>query len=142
MAESIFPFIQPESYKESTDEEEKEIKWNFERDLPVLKNGEPVTVTGKEAVKVWVWNALKTTRNRFVIYTENYGCDIEELIGRQYSAEVKQLEARRYIEECLKINPKITRVNIIDVCFGESARELLEIECEIETIYGSFDINI
>ena len=102
----IFPFIQPGIINEQSELNlYKEVKWDFKEDLPIFKNGETIIVTGKEAVKVWIWNALKTVRKRYKIYTWNYGNDVEELIGSPYSYELKKEEASRYIKECLTINP-------------------------------------
>ena len=62
---SLFPFIQPEiTIKVEPLPMAREIAWDFERDLPILKNGEPVFCEGAEAVAVWAWNALHTVRYR------------------------------------------------------------------------------
>ena len=131
----IFPFIQPtEISEEKTMPIYKEIKWDYEKDIPVFKNKQPIIVSGIEAIKVWIWNALKTERKRYVIYTHNYGSDIEELIGQPYSDTVKSMECKRLIEECLIINPYITAVNGIDVQFEN---DRLIISFTAETIYGN-----
>jgi len=134
----IFPFIQPQATQETTELElYREIKWAFKEDRPIFKNGKPVIVTGNEAAKVWVWNALQTVRRRYVIYTYNYGNDIEELVGQPYSDDVKILECRRYLKECLMINPYITDVTDIQVDFSKHE---LEVCCKVHTIYGTFTI--
>lgn len=133
----IFPFIQPAAQEEESLPLCRETKWNFTKDKPVFKNGEPVIVTGNEAVKVWIWNALKTERKRYVIYTHNYGSDIEELIGQPYSEAVKSIEAGRYIEDCLLINPYITAVKDIEAVFE---KDCLKISFSAETIYGSIEM--
>ena len=131
----IFPFIQPAAIsEEETMPVYKEIKWDYERDIPVFKNKQPIIVSGIEAIKVWIWNALKTERKRYVIYTHNYGSDIEELIGHPYSDTVKSMECKRLIEECLIINPYITAVNGMDVQFEN---DRLIISFTAETIYGN-----
>ena len=48
----IFPFIQPETQEEESLPLYREVKWDFKTDKPVFKNGNPVTVTGNEAIKV------------------------------------------------------------------------------------------
>lgn len=133
----IFPFIQPAAQEEESLPLCRETKWNFTEDKPVFKNGEPVIVTGNEAVKVWIWNALKTKRKRYVIYTHNYGSDIEELIGQPYSEAVKSIEAGRYIEDCLLINPYITAVKDTEAVFEKDS---LKISFSAETIYGSIEM--
>jgi hypothetical protein len=131
----IFPFIEPMAMAE---EESlpmyREIKWDYKSDMPVFKNKQPVIVSGNEAVKVWIWNALKTERKRYVIYTHNYGSDVEELIGKPYSDTLKSMECERLIEECLIINPYITEVNDIETSFEG---DKLIISFTAETIYGS-----
>lgn len=130
----IFPFIQPGIINEQSELNlYKEVKWDFKEDLPIFKNGETIIVTGKEAVKVWIWNALKTVRKRYKIYTWNYGNDVEELIGSPYSYELKKEEAARYIKECLTINPYITNITNINTDFNE---DNLIISFKAETIYG------
>ena len=65
---SIFPMIQPPAPMEDTLPQLplcREIAWDYVNNLPVFRRGEPVVVTGKEAVKVWIWKALHTARYRY-----------------------------------------------------------------------------
>ena len=99
---SLFPIIQPRIVEaETTFPLYKELKWDFEKNVPVFRNGSPVIVTGKEAVLVWAWKALHTPRFRHEIYTWDYGCEVESLIGQPFTEELKQSEAVRYVKECL-----------------------------------------
>ncbi|MCI1958195.1 MAG: DUF2634 domain-containing protein [Clostridia bacterium] len=137
---STFPFIQPEAEETSEMELYKEVKWNFENDRPVFRLKEPVIVTGNEAVKTWAWNALNTARKRWDIFTWNYGSDFDELIGQAYSSDVKTSECKRYLKECLLINPYISSVENIEVNFDNNG--LLMISCTVKTIYGEASINV
>ena len=135
---SLFPSIQPQSVKTGTELKlYKEVKWDFENNIPVFKNGSPVIVTGKEAVLIWAWKALHTPRFRYEIYTWDYGCEVESLIGRPFTDELKQAEAARYVRECLLINPYITEISDVSVSFGDGT---LNISCTIETVYGEVQI--
>ena len=67
-------------------------------------------VEGVEAVKVWVWLALQTARERYCIYSTDYGQEYEDLIGKGYSKGYTDMELRRMTEECLLINPYITAI--------------------------------
>lgn len=111
----------------------REVAWDFEQDVPIFRGGEPVVVEGKEAVKVWIWRAIRTQRFRYEIYTWAYGSEFESLVGQAYSDAVKTAEAPRYLRECLLINPYITEVKDISVVF-ESAR--LTVKGTAVTIYG------
>jgi len=140
MTTTIFPIIQPQILSPNTELKlYKEVKWDFENNIPVFKNGSPVIVTGKEAVLVWAWKALCTPRFRHEIYTWDYGCESEELIGQPFSLELRQAEAARYIRECLLINPYITGVSNIEVSYADGA---LSFSCKIETVYGEAEISV
>lgn len=138
---SIFPMIQPPETVESSAASLplcKEAAWDFARNVPVFRRGEPVIVTGKEAVKVWIWKALYTARYRYEIYSKDYGSEFETLIGQAYTATLKEAEAPRYLRECLLINPYITAVRNI-VCSFEGSR--LTVSGTVETIYGEVTIH-
>lgn len=137
---SLFPIIQPQISE--TDMELslfKEVKWDFEKNIPIFKNGSPVIVTGKEAVLIWAWKALNTPRFLHEIYTWDYGNESESLIGQPFTEELKQSEAARYVRECLLINPYISAVPNIDAAFSDG---VLKINCTIETIYGEVEVNV
>lgn len=137
---SIFPIIQPQSVDEPTELElYKEIQWDFNNNTPVFKNGFPVFATGKEAVMVWAWKALQTPRFKHEVYTWDYGCDVESLIGQPFTDDLKQSEATRYIRECLLTNPYITDVTDVSVSFDEGT---LNMSCSIETVYGEAKIDV
>lgn len=136
---NIFPMIQPTvTVSVAPLPMAREIAWDFEKDLPVLKNGEPVFVEGAPAVAVWAWNALHTVRYRHPVFSWQYGCELESLIGRQYSADTKKAEAVRYVREALTVSPYITAVNDIRVEFRHDG--LLTVSCKIETVYGPLTI--
>ena len=81
---NLFPIIQPEA--ETPVQARlplcREVAWDFARGVPVYAGGRPVEVTGVEAVRVWIWTALKTARFHHDIYTWDYGCEAESLIGK------------------------------------------------------------
>ena len=138
---SIFPMISPPADQEAQAQTLplcKEVAWDFERDVPVFRGGEPVVVTEKEALKVWIWRALRTPRFKYEIYTWAYGSEFENLLGQAYSDAVKTAEAPRYLRECLIINPYIREVKDIAVTF-EAAK--LTVKGTAVTIYGEVNFN-
>lgn len=103
----MFPFVDNE---EEEEQEEslyipKEYGINFETGQLSGK-----IVEGYDALLVWVWIALQTPRYRYYIYSEDYGQEYEDLIGKSYSTELTDSELERMTEECLTENPYITGI--------------------------------
>ena len=138
---SLFPFV---TYKEDMIKNNsfplyREIAWDFKRDIPILENGDFKIVEGNEAIKVWVYKALLVPRYNYSIYSWNYGSELMDLIGKAYTPQLTKSEAKRYIEEALKINPYILDVNVIDTDFKDS---VLSANVKITTIYGESEVVI
>ena len=138
---SLFPFI-------SNDDEVKvdnsfplykEVAWDFEKNVPVIENGDFKIVEGNNAIKVWVYKALLTPRYNYSIYSWDYGSELLDLIGKAYTPQLTKSEAKRYIEEALLINPYILEVNVMDTDFKN---DLLSADIKIVTIYGESDISV
>ncbi|MEL7625089.1 MAG: DUF2634 domain-containing protein [Clostridiales bacterium] len=117
----------------------KEVDWDFQKNIPIYKKGSPSIITGLRAVLVWAWKALHTQRFRHEIYSWDYGCELEALIGRPFTEELKRSEAVRYVRECLMVNPYISEVNQINVDFRD---EKLTITCKLKTIYGEVSLDV
>ena len=138
---SLFPFV---TYKEDIVKNNsfplyKEVAWDFKRDIPILENGDFKIVEGNEAIKVWVYKALLVPRYNYSIYSWNYGSELMDLIGKAYTPQLTKSEAKRYIEEALKINPYILDVNVIDTDFKDN---ILSANVKIVTIYGESEVTI
>jgi len=142
VSETLFPIIQPLANSESssdTTELYKEVQWDYENNMPVFKSGSPVIITGRNAVLVWAWKALHVPRFRYVIYTWDYGNEVESLIGQPFTEDLKRSEAARYVQECLLINPYITGVNNITVNFNDG---IMLVSCSLSTVYGEVDVSV
>lgn len=136
----IFPAVQPEAAAGSSVLPMcKEVAWDFNAGIPIFSGGRPVTVTGAEAVKVWAWKAIKTARFRHDIYTWDYGCEAEALVGQPFTQAVKESEAVRYVREALAPNPYITGVRQVEVSFEGT---VLSVHCAVRTIYGEVEVDV
>ena len=125
---SLFPFISPPEIENIYPEYPlyRECAWDFATDQAIFEDGSPKIVTENEAIKVWVYKAIKTTRYQHEIYSWDYGCEIESLIGRGFQLGFIAAETKRFIREALNVNPYITHVNKIDVTFeGDTLRASL-----------------
>ena len=138
---SYFPFISPPVELEALNEYPiyKEIGWDFEKNEPIIENGEFKIVEENEAIKVWVYLALSTNNKQYPIYSWDYGSEVKELIGKDYTKALVEAEAKRLIEECLLINPYILEVEVINTSFVDTT---LTCDIKITTIYGDMEVNI
>ena len=140
MAEDYI-FLFPNSDSEETDDSEvyTDVAWDYIKDMPIYKNGEPVLVTGQEAVKSWAYRALKTRRYAQIQNSWDYGNDMYLLIGQPWQKETKIAEAKRYVEECLSQNPYITSISDFTADFNN---DTVDITFTLETVYGDTQITL
>ena len=142
---SIFPFMNIEDIEVNIENNSDELPmyyevgWNYLKDEPLIKNNEFVIVEGNEAIKVWIYKAIKTARYQYPIYSWDYGCEISSLIGQKYTKGLTKSEAERYIKEAILINPYVTDVKIIDINFSE---DILSVSIQVDTIYGEVNVNV
>lgn len=137
---NLFPIIQPKLSQQGGELPLFcEVAWDYKTDTPLWVEGSPAMVSGAEAVAVWAYNALYTVRYRHEIYTWDYGCELDGLIGSGYTEELQQSEAARYVRECLLVCPYLREVSDIKVMFGDGQ---LDIGCKLHTIYGEVNMNV
>lgn len=135
---SLFPFLDLPATEYSSQENAelplfKEYAWDFKENDFVMKNGKPVVVEGLEAVKVWAEKALVTERYRYTVYSWAYGQEFDGLVGSAYSKSAVESECKRYLRECLLINPYIKEVDETRTSFEG---DLLCVDFTLETVYG------
>ena len=138
---SLFPFISnaDEVKVDNTFPMYKEVAWDFEKDTPIIQNGDFKMVEGNEGIKVWSYKALLTPRYNHLIYSWDYGSELMDLVGKAYTPSLTREEAKRYIKEVLLINPYILEVNVIDTSFNDG---VLSADIKIVTIYGESEVTI
>lgn len=138
---SFFPFINPPPNLEALNEfpTYKEIAWDFKNNQPIIENGEFKIVEGDEAIKVWIYLSLLTPNKQYPIYSWDYGSEVKELIGKNYTKALTEAEAQRLTEECLLINPYITEVKVLDTSFKDST---LTCNVKVTTIYGDLEVSL
>ena len=140
---SIFPFINGDDGLLQASSNNfplyKECAWDFVNDKAIFVDGSPKIVYGNEGIKVWIYKAIKTNRYQHEIYTWDYGCEIESLIGKGFQIGFIKSETKRYIEEALIINPYITKINSITVDFD---KDILTAHVDLDTVYGRISMYV
>ena len=111
-----FPFeLDPD---DDIEEIEEETDYDIPREYGIdFETGElnGKIVEGLDAIKVWIYIALRVPRYRYVAYSWDYGCELDDLIGNTSDTDYITAEVPRIIEECLMQNKYIKSVNDFDV---------------------------
>ena len=82
----------------------KELAFDFLTKQLKTIGGQYYYVEKNEALKIWIWNALFTSRYTYLAYSTNYGNEIYTLFGRYLEKQLLYSELRRMIEEALLCN--------------------------------------
>lgn len=69
----------------------------------------------EDAIRQFIRKAILTARFRFLIYNDEYGCELEELIGQDVPFELLQSEIPRVITEALIYDDRIKDVSYFDI---------------------------
>ncbi len=113
----------------------KEYAFDFENDhFLVDADGRHIMVEKNEAIKVWIYKALKTERWRYLAYHNEYGAELEQFIGMPNTAITGE-RMKLYIKEALLVNPYILSVDKITIQKMEG--DIIILFIALTTIYGS-----
>lgn len=143
--EPLFPFFPEEikAFNESVeavensdiDEIYREVAWDYENNIPSIKNGNFVIVEGLEAVKTWCWKTLHTERYKYLIYSWDYALDMEQFVGQTFNSLTK-VEIIREITEALMQNEYIVSVDNFNI---SKEKKKVFIEFNINTKFGTIE---
>jgi len=88
---------------------------------------------GKEALKQSIQLILNTERYEYLIYSWNYGSELNGLIGQQ--KDIAESEFRRRIREALSQDD---RINNVDNFIFRYDKDGVEVSFTVFSIYGEF----
>ena len=91
-----------------------------------------------DAISVWIYHAIKTYRYAFSIYSWDFGCEIDTLLGQNYTPDHTKAEVTRYITDALMINPYILSIEKIIVNFDG---DTLQVDVRVITVYEALEVN-
>ena len=112
----------------------KELAFDFNTGQLLTNGGKYYYVEKNEAIKIWIWKALFSSRYTYLAYSTDYGNEIYTLIGRYLNKELLYSELRRMIEEALLCNPYIVSLSDFDIT-QEGAKVICNFS--VNTIYGN-----
>lgn len=134
---SLFPFIEDiEIENISTKYTTVPVEYEFDFETNKLTGRK---VYGNEAIKAWVHKLLRTKRYKYLIYTWDYGNEIEDLISKHYDKAYIESEVYRDIREAVIINPYIKDISSFSVEFDKTRMTL---NFQLITEFGEVNINV
>ncbi len=89
-----------------------------------------------QAMKQVVYKILNTARYRYIIYSWNYGIELEDLFGKPVSFVCPEIERR--ITEALLQDDRIEAVD--SFLFDISKRHIVHVTFNVQTIFGEIGI--
>ena len=108
--------------------------------LEPLKNGDRlIELTGNEALKVWIFKALKTKRNFYEIHSDSYGNDLDVHIGTVYQESIKNALIISEIKDCLLVNPYILDCYNFELKYNSDDNHL-RVSFNVSTVYGESEV--
>ncbi|ALF24720.1 DUF2634 domain-containing protein [Fusobacterium nucleatum] len=104
-----------------------------ENDIKVLEKN--------EALKVWIFKALKTERFRYTdVHSDDYGSELETNIGTIYQKSVKNALMINQIRDTLLVNPYILECYNFEISNEEEY--VPQITFNVRTIYGELEMEV
>jgi phage baseplate assembly protein W len=126
----------PESVMDLTSLEEKVYpSTTYKLDLQTKRIGRKID--GLEAAIQAVTKILMTERYAHVIYSGDYGVELESLIGKEF--EYVESDIRRRLEEAVAPDDGIQ--GITELTTERSGKNNLIVNCTIQTVDGAFTIS-
>lgn len=134
----MFPEIDIDNTQsEETTRVGKSFLFDFNKGDFVTVDGRLISVSGVEALKIWINKVFKTEKYKFKIYDtgseEQYGITLLDFITKGYPQAFVEIELKREITEALLEHPEI--ISVESFVFTRSKRQL-ECSFTVNTIYG------
>ena len=86
------------------------------------------------AVIQFAHKAILTARNKHLAYSDQYGCELHDLIGAETTAGYLEAEIPRMVREALVYDDRINDVTNVSFTLEE---DVLNISLTLDTIYGT-----
>ena len=92
-------------------------------------------IDGLESIKQAVYIMLNIERYQYIIYSFDFGVELQDLIGEPIDYIEAELERR--ISDCLEQDDRITEVT--DFEFEKAGNDKLLVSFSVNTIYGTIE---
>lgn len=68
-------------------------------------------IDGEPAIQQFIRKAINTARNRYLIYSDAYGSEVEDLLGQNLPFSVLEIEIPRLIEDAIIYDDRVQAVS-------------------------------
>lgn len=111
----------------------QEWAYDFENnELLTDENGLPYLVSGNEALKIWLFWAVITERYRWRANSNDYGTEIDRMIGINASQAIKSSELKRTIREAIEICQYVKSIDSIDLSLEDG---FVVVDVRLKSVY-------
>ena len=93
-------------------------------------------IDGQEAMIQAISKIMETERSVYPIYSEDYGNDLDELIGK--STDFVETEIERVLEEAFEEDERVTGISVDAI--EETDSTSLLVTATVSTIYGELEV--
>lgn len=114
--------------------------WRFDFDageFVVTPTRKVAVADEKEAWVQWCEKAIRTPRYRHVIYSRDYGSELEELIGSSFGHAVQESEIQRIVTETLLADARTEAVDQFTFSWKDEA---CTFTCRIRNVRDEIEI--
>lgn len=106
----------------------------------IYKNGAPITVEGKEALKEWINKLIRTEKFKFKIYENmEYGISLENLLGSKLPRTFIKSELQRELTEGINKHEDVTGVSSWDF---QTEGSRWTIYFRVHSVYGDIEMEV
>lgn len=95
-------------------------------------------IDGKEALEQSVFDMLKTQRFQNLIYSDDYGSQLEWYIGKDF--ELIEADAEREITDALSIDERVLGIENFAISRGKN--DILNISFDLISVFGKSEIRV
>ncbi len=114
--------------------------WRYDYDagnFVMTPSGRVAVADGKEAWVQWCHKALLTPRYRHVIYSRDYGSELDTLIGTGQGRAVLESELTRMVTEALLVDVRTASVDQFTFSWAE---DHCQMTCRITSVQDDVEI--
>ncbi|NLY09359.1 MAG: DUF2634 domain-containing protein [Tissierellia bacterium] len=106
--------------------------YDFHKNELKTEDGKHYYVYGNEALKIWIYKAVRTDRFRYRAYSDQFGTEVFTLVGEVISDKLKKEEIKRYIIETLIVHPSIVSIDKIEL---REVKSVLEADVYFTSVF-------